>query len=753
MRTALSRALVVAAVTALCMASSPAFAAGRLTATFSSSGGSSWQGKYVVANSGTSTVDGWTLEFDLPSGTHISNPQNGTYSQSGQHITFTPAYYIASVAPGHNTEPYSIAFDGTGSTALQRCRINSNNCDGSADTPPSTPTNLHATTVTTKSVSLAWTASTPTDLAVASYEVLRGTTVVATSTSASATVNGLSANTSYTFTVRAVDTKGNRSAASAPFTVKTRDPADDQVPPTAPTNLHAGTITAYTIQLRFTPSTDNVGLAGYDVSIGGTRITGASATASSTTVKNLQPSTKYTFTIRARDTSDNVSPPSNAVTISTSDQVAAGSYARVGYFVEWGIYGRQYFVKNLETSGAAAKLTHLNYAFGNIDPVNLTCLQGVTKGTSGVEQDPNAGDGAGDAEADYGRAFGASESVDGVADTGTQPLQGNFNQLRKLKKKHPALKMVMSIGGWTYSKYFSDVAKTDASRKKFVSSCIETYIKGNLPSYNGFGGPGSAAGIFDGIDLDWEWPGSDGHLGNHVSTSDKANLTALLAEFRLELNALGKTTGKHYLLTAFTPADQVKISAGWDLSKVFSSLDFANVQGYDFHGAGSDGSWEPNRTGHQANLNTDPADPYNFHFSDVSAIDIYAKAGVPMRKLTIGVPFYGRGWKGVSDGGKAGAWQTANGPATGQFPDEAGTRGYGNLVSAVPGCTVHHDSVAVATYCFTGNGGQWWTYDDTWSIGMKTAWMKSKGLLGAMIWDMSGDTSSGTLMNAVDTGL
>src|SRR5205823_3469438 len=133
--------------------------------------------------------------------------------------------------------------------------------------------------------------------------------------------------------------------------------------------------------------------------------------------------------------------------------------------------------------------------------------------------------------------------------------------------------------------------------------------------------------------------------GNHVAAFDKANLTLLLAEFRRQLDALG---GTHKLLTAFTPADSVKINAGWDLSQVFKYLDFANVQGYDFHGSGSDNSWEPNRTGHQANLNTSTVDPYSFHFSDVDAIQLYANAGVPMRKLTIGLPFYGRGWQGVT---------------------------------------------------------------------------------------------------------
>ena len=85
--------------------------------------------------------------------------------------------------------------------------------------------------------------------------------------------------------------------------------------------------------------------------------------------------------------------------------------------------------------------------------------------------------------------------------------------------------------------------------------------------------------------------------------------------------------------------------------------------------------------------------------------------------------------------------------------EEAGTRGYHNLLTTVPNLTVRHDEQSISTYGYTGPGGQWWTFDDPWSIGRKTAWLKSKGLLGAMIWEMSGDTPTGTLMTALDTGL
>lgn len=707
------------------------------------------QAKFVVANHTSATVSNWSIVFDLPAGVTASNADNGSISQSGTTVTLSPAYYNASIGAGRTTDPYSPTFTVSRSGAEPTsCRVNDANCDGSADVPPNAPGGLKVTVKTTKTVSLAWDAAQAGSLPVTAYEVYNGSTLATTVPDTNATVTGLTPNTDYTFTVKARDRKGNLSPASAPVTVKTNNPADDTQAPSVPSGLHSTGKDSASVKLAWTASTDNTGVANYDVLVGGkvaTTVTGTSAT-----VAGLSPSTEYSFTVRARDKYDNLSAESAAVKVTTDDVVANG-YARVGYFVQWGIYGRQYFVKNLDTTGNAARLTHINYAFANIDPVNLTCLQGVTKGTTSDPQDPNQGDGAGDAEADYGRPFSAAQSVDGVGDTGWEKLRGNFNQLKKLKAKYPKLKVLISIGGWTYSKYFSDVAKTDASRKKFVASCIDTYIKGNLPDYNGAGGPGTAAGIFDGIDLDWEWPGAEGHAGNHIGPDDKHNNTLLIEEFRRQLDELTKSTGERYLLSAFTPADPAKIEAGWELGQVAKSMDIFNIQGYDFHGAGSDNSWEPNRTGHQGNLYTDTDDPYSFHFSVENAVQPYLDAGVNPRKLTVGLAYYGRGWQNVTDGGKGGEWQDAKGAAPGQFQEEAGTRGYSNLISSLPNCKIVHDEQAVATSCYTGDNGQWWSFDDAWSIQKKTAWLRSKNLLGAMIWEMSGDP--GVLTKALDDGL
>ncbi|MEU6414558.1 glycosyl hydrolase family 18 protein [Microbispora sp. NPDC046933] len=265
------------------------------------------------------------------------------------------------------------------------------------------------------------------------------------------------------------------------------------------------------------------------------------------------------------------------VTVTPSPSPSPGRI-RVGYVAQRGAYGATSTVRDLDTSGLAGRLTHVLYAFANIDPGSLTCLTGVTRPLAPDPNDPDQGDGAGDAWADYQRGFTAAESLDGTADPPDAPLAGNFNQLKKLKARHPGLKALISIGGWTYSKYFSDAARTAAARQRFVKSCLDAYIRGDLPGAGGRGGPGSAAGVFDGIDVDWEWPGGEGHLGNHAGVDDRRNLTALLAEFRAQLDALGAATGRHYLLTVYLPADADRIETGFDLEKLVGLVDFVNVQ-------------------------------------------------------------------------------------------------------------------------------------------------------------------------------
>jgi chitinase len=404
-------------------------------------------------------------------------------------------------------------------------------------------------------------------------------------------------------------------------------------------------------------------------------------------------------------------------------------YYKVGYFTQWGIYGRAFPVKKLDTSGAASRLTHVNYAFGNISADGRCYVDG--------------GPGAGDAWADYQRPVPAQESVDGVADAPGQALNGNFGQLAKLKAKHPDLKVLISLGGWSWSTYFSNAAATDASRKAFVSSCIDLYLKGNLPVTGTSGGPGAAAGVFDGVDLDWEWPGSAGEPGNVIRPEDKQNFTKLAAEFRRQLDAYGRTTREHYDLTAFLPAAPATIDAGFEGQKIFKYLDFATVQGYDFHGG-----WDA-RANQQSALRVPAGAPDNPDFSIEVAINAWIARGAPARKLVVGVPAYGRGWTGITSGGD-GLFGLATGPAPATF--EAGYEDYKVLKTlAGNGYTVHRDLRAGHAWLFDGT--TLWTYDDPAVVLQKTLYIRKQGLGGAMVWSLDGDDDNATLIKTLAAGL
>jgi chitinase len=377
------------------------------------------------------------------------------------------------------------------------------------------------------------------------------------------------------------------------------------------------------------------------------------------------------------------------------------NYKKVGYFIQWGIYGRQYFVKNLVTSGQAARLTHLNYAFGNVDATGRCA--------------------SGDPWADYQRPVSAEESVDGVADVDGQPLAGNFNQLRKLKLKYPKLKVLISLGGWTWSKYFSDVAATDASRKAFVSSCIDTFL---------------STGVFDGVDLDWEWPGSEGNAGNIIRPEDKQNFTLLAKEFRREL-------GKHKVLTAFLPAAPAKVDAGFEADKIFKYLDFGTVQGYDMHG-----TWEP-LTNHQSALFQPAGQPVLPDFTVSGALNAWTSRGAPKSQLVMGVPYYSQGWTGVTNANN-GLFQPSTGPAMGTFGP--GTEDYKNVAKLTSqGFTVHRDFRAGFAWIFDGT--TFWTYDDPLVIAQKMFYVRLRGYGGAMVWSLDGDDANGTLTKTIDLTL
>ncbi len=362
----------------------------------------------------------------------------------------------------------------------------------------------------------------------------------------------------------------------------------------------------------------------------------------------------------------------------------------VGYYTGWSVYDRKFEVAQIR----AAKLTHINYAFANISPKGECVL--------------------GDPWADVQKAY--------VGDRTTDAIKGNFGQLARLKRKHPHLKTLISIGGWTWSGRFSDVALTPKSRQHFAGSCV-AFMK----RYG-----------FDGIDIDWEYPVSGGKVGIRNRPEDKQNLTLLLADLRQQLDTQGKQDRRHYLLTIAAPASPEK-SVNLEVAGLAKHLDWINVMAYDYNGAWSE------RTGFNASLHSSSNDN---RLNCAATIQAYLRAGAPRDKLVLGVPFYGRGWKGVAPE-QNGLHQPHQGAAKGSW--ESGSIDYKDLQKNYVGqFTRHWHAKAKAPWLYDATRKTMVSYDDVESITDKAQFVNKQRLGGIMIWELSQDTTDEqSLLNAI----
>jgi chitinase len=386
-----------------------------------------------------------------------------------------------------------------------------------------------------------------------------------------------------------------------------------------------------------------------------------------------------------------------------------------GYFEEWSIYGANYNIANLQQNGVAGKVSHLIYAFANISA--------TTSGT------PSAACQIADPWADYQSPY--LPSVNGTPYSG--PLYGNFAALQQLKELHPNLKILISLGGASAANTaaFSAIASSASLRTQFAASCIDMFINGNIA-------PGlSAANLFDGIDIDWEFP----------AASDKQNFTSLLREFHKQLDALGQQNNRHYLLTIAAPAATENYS-NIELHKVGEMLDFLNVETYDYHGA-----WEPT-VNFGAPLFDSRQDPGRSENSYIEyTVESYLDAGVPPRKIVLGVPFYGYGWTRVADE-RHGLFQDSATPAPSPTGDPLATPGVATFatVEHLAGFTRYFDAETLAPWLYSSESGTFWTYDDPISVAIKMFYVNRRvpgGLGGAFFWAFKDDDAGGTLTKAM----
>jgi chitinase len=412
-----------------------------------------------------------------------------------------------------------------------------------------------------------------------------------------------------------------------------------------------------------------------------------------------------------------------------------GNHSKIlgGYFEEWSIYYAGYNIANLQQNGVAGKLTHLFYAFANVTTT------------------PAPACAIADTWADYSSPY--LPSVSGTPYVG--PLFGNFAAIQQLKQLHPKLKVVMSIGGASAvnTAAFSTAASTQAGRQALASSCINMFVQGNIA-------PGiTAPGLFDGFNIDWEFP----------TATDKQNFTALLQEFRTQLNALGKTTGKQYSLSFDGPAGSQNY-VNIDLKHAAEQVDFITIDGYNYAG-----SWDT-QTNDASPLFDSRNDPLYGQDLDIdSTVDAYLRAGVPPSKYTMGVPLYGAGWTGVPKANH-GLYQSSTGPSP--VPLANGSGPCTDLSGNTPGCdllltpgtatyatladlkangySTYFDPRRIAVSLYDPAAETFFTYDDPDTAFLKMLYIDLKvpgGLGGAYVWALKDDDANGSMVKAMAEGL
>jgi chitinase len=296
----------------------------------------------------------------------------------------------------------------------------------------------------------------------------------------------------------------------------------------------------------------------------------------------------------------------------------------------------------------------------------------------------------------------------------------NFAALNALKRANPSLTILVSIGGWTWSGNFSDMALTKQSRKTFIESAVQFVEKYEL----------------DGLDIDWEYPGMAGD--NHrFRPEDKQNYTLLLNELRARFNHEEKKIHRH-LATSIATGASMEFLEHTEMAKVQKYVDTVNLMSYDYYVP----SWDK-ITGHHAPLFTNPADPKKI--SSDRTIHEYESAGVPAKKLVLGVPFYGKSWTQVPDQNH-GLFEPGKEAPNTYLP-------YSSLVTLQSGGFIRYwDEQASAPYLYNPDTQTFISYEDTESLKKKCEYVLDHKLAGVMFWEYSGD-SANTLLDSIDTGL
>ncbi|CAM4260010.1 glycosyl hydrolase family 18 protein [Pseudoalteromonas ostreae] len=419
------------------------------------------------------------------------------------------------------------------------------------------------------------------------------------------------------------------------------------------------------------------------------------------------------------------------------------------YFVEWGIYGRDYDVTNVP----AQNLSHILYGFIPICGENASLTGGPKRALETACAD----------SADYEVVIhdpwaAVQKALPGV--DATDPIRGTYAQLMALKQRYPDLKVLPSVGGWTLSDPFGGFTNK-ANRDIFVAS-MEEFLR--------------TWKFYDGVDIDWEFPGGDGpnpDIGDPIN--DGPAYVALMQELRAMLDKLEAETGRTYELTSAIGAGYDKIE-DVDYQAASQYMDYIFAMTYDFYGAWS------NVTGHQTALycgehmsvgqcngtgvdeNGEPRK--GPAYTTDNAVQLLLAQNVPSKKIVVGTAMYGRGWEGVYpqnttiDGNPMTA--PGNGKLTGSTAQgvwEDGVIDYkgikthmiGAAGTGVNGFEVGYDDQAQAAYVWNRSTGKLITYDSRESVLAKGNYVNQYNLGGLFAWEI--DADNGDILNAMHDGL
>ncbi|KAF1978144.1 hypothetical protein BU23DRAFT_654588 [Bimuria novae-zelandiae CBS 107.79] len=372
------------------------------------------------------------------------------------------------------------------------------------------------------------------------------------------------------------------------------------------------------------------------------------------------------------------------------------------FYVNWAIYARAHMVTDLP----ADKLTKVNYAFANVN--NVTGEVFLTDEWADIQ-------------------FG----YPGDVATNSSQLLGNFNQLYKLKQNNRNLKVILSVGGWSFRGNFRPALANEITRQKFCDSSLQLIADLGL----------------DGIDIDWEYP---------EDATDSANLVDTVARCRKTFDEYAhvNAAGYHFDLGISAPAGPQRYTV-FPIAELDPLIDNWNLMAFDYQGPGFS-----NFTGHLSNVYPSSTNPKTTNgwnsetqdfvpFNTKDAVDYYKTKATPS-KIQLGMPLYGRSFANVVDLSKnqRGMGQKFNGSGEGTW--EAGTLDY--KVLPQNGTKLYHDKEVLGAWTWDAAKKQLVTFDTPEVAVWKADYLMAEGLGGAWWWDSSGDypvSSKKSIVSAV----